>query len=148
MALTIPPQEHDLCMNLARPGYVVLALTNDLYSWEKERYDAHRAGQDYVFNAIWVIMNERSVGEEDAKRICRDEITKYVSVYNRVVDETKANTSLSRDLRAYVEAVKFSCSGNLVWSINCPRYRDFSGGPRTTGSLATAVTPETLVSGC
>lgn len=125
MALTIPQEESSLCMKLARPGYVVLGLTNDLYSWEKERFDAEKIGQDYVFNAIWVIMKERGVEEEQAKEICREEIRKYTTEFNLIVDRTKANLTLSRDLRAYIEAIKFSCSGNLVWSIYCPRYRAF-----------------------
>lgn len=124
MALTIPDDEYDVCMDLARPGYAALGLTNDLYSWEKERRDAEAAGQDYVFNAVWVIMQEHSVGEEEAKAICADEIKKYGSEFARIVDENRDNMNLSRDVRAYLEAVLWSYIGNLVWSIYCPRYRD------------------------
>ncbi|KAL7793174.1 isoprenoid synthase domain-containing protein [Trichoderma ceciliae] len=124
MALTIPDEEYDICMELARPGYAVLGLTNDLYSWNKERQAAERAGQDYVFNAIWIIMNERSVGEDEAKAICTEEIQRYATIFCRNVEETKKNLALSRDLRAYMEAVMYSCSGNLVWSIYCPRYHE------------------------
>lgn len=133
MALTIPQGELDLCMKLARPGYIALGLTNDLYSWEKERFAADQVDQDYVFNAIWIIMREQCVQEEESKRICQDEIRKHISEFNLIVEKTKANLSLSRDLRAYIEAVKFSCSGNLVWSIYCPRYRTFSGFQRGKG---------------
>lgn len=125
MALTIPAEEYELCMELARPGYAVLGLTNDLYSWEKERQAAEKAGQDYVFNAIWVIMNEQQVSEDEAKAICAEEIQRYATIFCRNVDETKRNLALSRDLRAYIEAVMYSCSGNLVWSIYCPRYHEF-----------------------
>ncbi|KAL7929436.1 isoprenoid synthase domain-containing protein [Trichoderma chlorosporum] len=124
MALTIPDEEYDLCMELARPGYAVLGLTNDLYSWEKERQTAEKAGQGYVFNAIWVIMNEQRVSEDEAKAICAEEIRHYATMFRRNVDETKDNMALSRDLRAYIEAVMYSCSGNLVWSIYCPRYNE------------------------
>lgn len=125
MALTIPDEEYDLCMKLARPGYAVLGLTNDLYSWRKEREDAERAGQDYVFNAIWVIMRERSVTEDEAKAICADEIRRYTLEYQQIIDATKNDAGLSKDTRAYLEAVMFSCIGNLVWSIYCPRYHAF-----------------------
>ncbi|KAI0013032.1 fusicoccadiene synthase [Xylariaceae sp. FL0662B] len=125
MALTIPDEEIDLCMELARPAYIALGLVNDLYSWEKEQNDAIRAGQDYVFNAIWVIIKERSVGEEEAKEICRGEIIKAISTYCRTLEETRNDSSLSHDLRTYLEAVLLSYIGNLVWSIYCPRYREF-----------------------
>lgn len=124
MALTIPESEYDRCMELARPGYAVLGLTNDLYSWEKEKQDALRLKQDYVFNAIWVIMREMQVTEEQAKAICSEEIKKYVSEFTSTVETVKKDDSLSKDLRTYLEAVMYSCSGNLVWSITCPRYHE------------------------
>jgi hypothetical protein len=126
MGLTIPSNEYHLCMELARPGYAALGLTNDLYSWEKERQDAERQGQDYVFNIIWVIMKEQSVGEVEAKAICAELVREYIDQYLGIVEETKQNTSLSKDTRTYIEAVLLSIIGNLVWSIYCPRYREGS----------------------
>ncbi|KAI1139409.1 fusicoccadiene synthase [Hypoxylon sp. FL0543] len=96
MALTIPDEELELCTQLAKPGYAALGLTNDLYSWEKERRAAEQAGKDYVFNAVWVITKERSTSEEEAKMICREEITKYISQYCHTVEEIRVDTSLSR----------------------------------------------------
>ena len=122
MALTIPDEEYELCMELARPGYAVLGLVNDFYSWRKERDAAEKAGQGYVFNAIWVIMRERSVNEDEAKAICAKEILQYTSEYQRTVEATRKDVALSKDTRAYIEAVLFSCIGNLVWSKYCPRY--------------------------
>ncbi|KAK0614967.1 isoprenoid synthase domain-containing protein [Bombardia bombarda] len=122
MGLTIPDKDYGLCMELARPGYVVLALTNDLYSWEKERRAAELQGQDYVFNAIWVIMKERGVGEEEAKATCSEVIREYTDEFCGIVERTKNNPAICQDVRAYVEAVLLSVAGNLVWSIYCPRY--------------------------
>jgi len=121
MALTIPPAELDLCMRLARPGYAAISLTNDLYSWRKECEEAEAAGLDYVFNAIWVIMRERHCSEEDAIQICKDEIKKHLLEFeNSVRNATTMN--FSNDTLAYLEAVRLSHVGNLVWSIYCPRY--------------------------
>ncbi len=125
VALTIPNDEYEMCMEMARSGYAALGLTNDLLSWEKERHDAMEAGLDYVFNAIWVIMKERSASEAEAKKICCSEIKKHVSIFKQTVEETRHNSCLSQDLRTYLEAVLYSISGNLVWSIYCPRYREF-----------------------
>ncbi|KAI0532734.1 fusicoccadiene synthase [Xylaria digitata] len=125
MGLTIPDDEYEICMEMARSGYAALGLTNDLFSWEKERRDATEADLDYVFNAIWVIMKERSVSETEAKKICCSEIKKYVSMFKQTVEETRSNPCLSRGLRTYLEAVLYSISGNLVWSIYCPRYQEY-----------------------
>ncbi|KAI1630768.1 hypothetical protein F4809DRAFT_635361 [Biscogniauxia mediterranea] len=70
-------------------------------------------------------MNKRSVSELGAKDICSSEIRKYVDKYCHVVEKTQNNPNLSRDLRAYIEAVMYNISGNLVWSIYCPRYHKF-----------------------
>ncbi|KAK3392844.1 isoprenoid synthase domain-containing protein [Podospora didyma] len=122
MGLTIPDEEHSLCMELARPAYAAMGLTNDLYSWEKERRAAERQGQDYVFNAIWVIMKEKGVGEEEAKAICCQAVRDYTEEYCGIVERTRNNKALSKDTRAYAEAVLLTLAGNLVWSIYCPRY--------------------------
>ncbi|KAI0205606.1 isoprenoid synthase domain-containing protein [Astrocystis sublimbata] len=122
MGITIPDNELDLAMKIARPGYIVLGLTNDLYSWNKERKDAELAGQKEVFNAIWIIMEEKAVDEERAKSICSDVIRNYMADFNRVAEKVTMDRRLSTDLRRYIEAVKLSCIGNLVWSIYCPRY--------------------------
>ncbi|KAF5591144.1 terpene synthase [Fusarium subglutinans] len=106
MGLTIPDEEYDLCMSLAKPGYAALGLTNDLYSWEKERKAAQDIGQDYVFNAIWVIMRESAIGEEEAKEVCRREIAQNIGLFRDIVARTKSDLSVSRDLRVYIEAVR------------------------------------------
>ncbi|KAL1593670.1 hypothetical protein SLS59_009184 [Nothophoma quercina] len=72
MALTIPAHELDVCMRLARPGYEAISLINDIYSWPKERAEAEKAGQDYVFNAVWVVMKERKCDEQKATEFCKN----------------------------------------------------------------------------
>ncbi|CAO2658411.1 Nn.00g061340.m01.CDS01 [Neocucurbitaria sp. VM-36] len=103
MALTIPPSELDLCMRLARPGYEAISLVNDLYSWRKEREDAELAGQDYVFNAIWVIMHEKNCAEEEAMMTCRQTLVQRIAEFDDAV--MKARTmALSNDTVKYLEA--------------------------------------------
>jgi hypothetical protein len=121
MALTIPEEELDLCFELARPGYAALGLVNDLYSWNKEKNDAETAGLDNVFNAIWVIMQESSVSEEEAITICRERVGDEMSTFNNHLLNIGVK-QLSKDTVAYLEAVRYSYIGNLVWSIYCPRY--------------------------
>lgn len=126
MALTIPDDEYECCMKMARPAYAALGLTNDLYSWEKERHDSYKSGLDYVFNAIWVIMKERSVSEPEAKAICCAEIKKHVSNFKQIVEDARHDSCLSTDLKTYLGALLYSIIGNLVWSIYCPRYQGYS----------------------
>ena len=122
MALTIPEGEMDLCKQLVRPAFVALSLTNDLFSWEKEREAAKRDGLTHVFNAIWVLMEELSITESEAKDLCRAKIKESVFESLCNLEYTKSNLGLSLDLRTYVEAIQYSVGGNLVWSLYCPRY--------------------------
>lgn len=122
MALTIPKHETELCSQLSRPAFVAFLFTNDLFSWEKERDAAKRDGLSNVINAIWVIMGECSMTELEAKAECRMKIKEYVSESVRAVEETRGNLDISSDLRTYIEALQYMISGNLVWSIYCPRY--------------------------
>lgn len=122
MGLTIPEHEMSLCKELDRPAWEALALTNDLYSWEKERDDAAKAGESLVVNAIWVLMQEYAISESEAKDLCREKIKESVSRAVKIAEETKKRTDLSLDLRQYTDAITYSVSGNLVWSIYCPRY--------------------------
>lgn len=122
MALTIPDSEMDLCKRLGFPAWSALALTNDLYSWEKEQNEANQMNAPHVVNAIWVLMNQHSIEEAEAKVFCRRKIKECVAEALRVVEATKTNLELSQDLRSYLEAILYSVSGNLVWSICCPRY--------------------------
>ena len=122
MGLTIPEEQMNLCKMLSRPAWEALVLTNDLYSWDKERREAAILGQPSVVNAIWVLMQEHSVTEQEAKRLCRLKVQQSVKGATRIVEATKADEEISLHLRKYLEALLYSISGNLVWSIYCPRY--------------------------
>ncbi|EED22796.1 conserved hypothetical protein [Talaromyces stipitatus ATCC 10500] len=122
MGLTIPEHEMSLCKELDQPAWEALALTNDLYSWEKERDDAAKAGEALVVNAIWILMQQYSVSETEAKDLCRQKIKESVSRAVQIAESTRNRTDLSLDLRQYTDAITYSVSGNLVWSIYCPRY--------------------------
>nr|POE90124.1 fusicoccadiene synthase [Quercus suber] len=122
MGLTIPEHEFSLSKSLSFASWSALALTNDLYSWEKERKEASRKGETHVMNAIWVLMVEHDILELEAKERYRSIIRQNVADAIRISNETNENTMLSISLRRYIQAILFSISGNLVWSIYCPRY--------------------------
>ena len=122
MAITIPEEEMDTCRELMRYAWMAVGLTNDLFSWQKEYEASRRNGQTDVVNAIWVLTGEHSISVDEAKELCRSKIKDCVAKYRIVVEETKKRTDLSLDLRKYVEAMQYSLSGNVVWSLLCPRY--------------------------
>ncbi|CAF9915918.1 MAG: hypothetical protein GOMPHAMPRED_000894 [Gomphillus americanus] len=122
MGISIPKDELDLAHELAEVAYLNLGLTNDLYSYQKEYDTAMAMGQDHVTNVIWVLMEERSISEDAAKEVCREKIKKTIVDFRQIVRETNARTDVSVDTKRYMEGLLYSLSGNLVWSIECPRY--------------------------
>jgi hypothetical protein len=133
MTLTIRDEDYKRCNDLARPAYAALGHTNDLYSWENEKFEANTVGQACVFNGIWLIMKERSVSEDEAKFLCRVEIRRWISDFQRNVCEAKSDPSLPKYVKVYFEALLYSYIGNLAWSIECPRYKDL--GPQRSPRL-------------
>ncbi|EED11493.1 geranylgeranyl diphosphate synthase, putative [Talaromyces stipitatus ATCC 10500] len=126
MGISVPEEELEMCHELANTAYLNLGLTNDLYSWQKEYETAVAMGRDYVANIIGVLMEERKVSEEVAKEICREKIKVTIVDFRKIVADTKARDDVSVDTKRYLEGLLYSLSGNLVWSIDCPRYHRWS----------------------
>lgn len=122
LGLHIPDHEIDLCRELMSNAWVAVGLQNDLWSWEKELNAATLHGKDHVVNAIWVLMQEYQTDVDGAMQICRKLIVEYVAKYLEVIESTKNDESISMDLRKYLDAMLYSISGNVVWSLECPRY--------------------------
>lgn len=115
-AITIPEDEVDKTRELLTPALITASLTNDLFSFEKERDDTN------VQNAVLVIMREHDCSEEDARQICKERIRVEVAKYVRVVKDTRTRTDLSDDVKRYIEVMQYTLSGNVAWSTQCPRY--------------------------
>ena len=103
------------------PTWIAASLTNDLFSFQKEYDDAKKIGQPYVVNAVWVLMQEKQVLEEEAKVECRKRIKEEVKKAIKNV-ELVQEMQVSEDLKKYLELLLYSLSGNVVWSLQCPRY--------------------------
>ncbi|KAG8162573.1 hypothetical protein KVR01_008338 [Diaporthe batatas] len=121
-AITIPEEEMELCTELVLPAVIAASLTNDLFSYDKEYEAAQAAGLTEVVNALWVLMREHSISLKEAKSMCRMRIRQEVAKYARIIRDTQSRNDISSDLKRYIELMQYSVSGNVVWSLQCPRY--------------------------
>jgi hypothetical protein len=112
----------NICEELVLPAVIAASLTNDLFSYEKEYEAAQTAGLPDIVNALWVLMREHSISLEEAKSQCRTLIKEEVAKYARTVKDAMSRDDLSRDAKKYIELMQYSVSGNVVWSLQCPRY--------------------------
>lgn len=122
LGLHIPDHELNLCRELMSHAWIAVGLQNDIWSWPKEQDAAVLHGKDHVVNAIWVLMQEHRTDVDGAMQICRKLIVDHVAKYLDVIEATKNDESISLDLRKYLDAMLYSISGNVVWSLECPRY--------------------------
>ncbi|KAF3070604.1 Ophiobolin F synthase [Daldinia childiae] len=121
-AITITEEETSICAELVLPAVIAASLTNDLFSYEKEYEAAQAAGLPIVVNALWILMGEHNISLEDAKARCRMRIKEEVVKYTCIVRETMSRDDLSSDVKRYIELMQYTISGNVVWSMQCPRY--------------------------
>ena len=101
---------------LLTPALISASLTNDLYSFEKERNDANTQ------NAVLIVMKEHNFSEERAREILTKRIRIEIVNYIRTVKETNTRTDLSNDTKRYIDVMQYTLSGNAAWSTQCPRY--------------------------
>jgi hypothetical protein len=122
MGLTIPESDMEKCTKDTQSACAAIALANDLFSWEKERDAAKRDNMPHIVNAVWVIMGQYAVSEEEARKICHSKVVELVEEYKETVERYKNDQSICLDLKKYVESLLYNISGNLIWSLTCPRY--------------------------
>lgn len=115
-AITIPDEEQEEVKELLTPALISASLTNDLYSFEKERNDANTQ------NAVLIVMKEHSCSKERAREILTKRIRIEIANYIRTVKEINARTDLSDDTKRYIDVMQYTLSGNAAWSTQCPRY--------------------------
>ena len=137
MALTISKEEHELIFPITAPAYANLALANDFFSWKKEYAEFKEEGKTYMVNAVWILMQEHSVSEEDAKSLLKRRATSCCEEYLRLKAEFENSKYIRPDLRKYLDALELAIPGNIAWNNYCPRY-EFSDPPSNGHANETA----------
>jgi fusicocca-2,10(14)-diene synthase/ophiobolin F synthase len=122
MGLSIPEDQQQTCLELSQPSWLQNALANDWLSWDREYETATDNKQDFIKNAIWVLMNKHSITCDEAKAVCRDKAKQYAEEYAQIVRAAQARDDLCRDAKVYLDAQQFVTSGNIVWGLQSPRY--------------------------
>ncbi|KAJ8113439.1 hypothetical protein OPT61_g4437 [Boeremia exigua] len=119
--ISIPEEEEGIAKELLSPVIRHAFLTNDLFSFEKEKHDVN------CQNAVLVVMREHSCEEEEAREILKKRIREETKNVLKTVQEVKIRTDISDDVKRYIEIMMYTVSGNVVWSQVCPRYNKDAG---------------------
>ncbi|KAH6843366.1 isoprenoid synthase domain-containing protein [Chaetomium sp. MPI-CAGE-AT-0009] len=124
LGLTLTPEEDALLANITQPCYACFALANDYFSFDREWAEAQtHPGASKPINAVWLYMQWHGVGVALAKRLVAKASNRYearfLELCERFRDEHKP---ISPKLDLYLRGLTYQVSGNVVWSLNCPRY--------------------------
>ncbi|ELQ39348.1 geranylgeranyl pyrophosphate synthetase [Pyricularia oryzae] len=119
--MAVPIQHVERCM----------LLTNDYWSWPREREQAKTQEAGKVFNTVWFMMKQNPTWtEEQAKRrvaeMVVEEETKWVQSKDALYAQYPA---LSPHLVKLLENLHTALAGNDYWSSQCYRHNDWTHVP-------------------
>ncbi|KAK4140186.1 isoprenoid synthase domain-containing protein [Dichotomopilus funicola] len=123
IAADIPKDQQEVCFELTQAFWMQTCLVNDSHSWGRERDAAAAAGQKWVSNAIWVLINKHSMTHEAAQAFCRRKASKYAAEYERTVAQAMDRDDLCRDAKRLLDNFRLGMTGNVIWGLQCPRYQ-------------------------
>jgi ophiobolin F synthase len=107
-----------------------MLLTNDYWSWPREREQAKIQEAGKVFNIVWFLMKTEGSTEQEAKAKVRnmvhEEELKWVAAKNRFYSQ---HPNLRLDLIKFLENLHTALAGNDYWSSQCYRHNDWGHTP-------------------
>ncbi|KAF9002154.1 isoprenoid synthase domain-containing protein [Cyathus striatus] len=95
----------------------VLALTNDYFSWRKEKWQT----TDRIRNAVPLLMRQYSLKEKQAKLLLKGIIVEEEERAKALRMKLESR-ELSNNMKRYIEGLELYAGGNSYWSATCPRY--------------------------
>jgi hypothetical protein len=123
MGMTLTKEEDDSLRDVVQPCFAALGLANDYFSFDKEYEEFTKSGSTTFTNAVWLYIQWYGKEMNDGKRAVKDIAIGYEKKYRRGVEEYKHTYApVSKKIERYLQALSYQIIGNVVWSLNCPRY--------------------------
>ncbi|PHH67214.1 hypothetical protein CDD81_2983 [Ophiocordyceps australis] len=130
---TLSERDEALVGPTCRPLYSLFILTNDYFSWDKER-KRHVAsqGRNTLTNAVGLYMQWHSLSCRNAKAALRATMGELQDEYlalKSALFTPEAASAISDSARAWVDTLETIVAGNWLWSMSCPRYKPVRRNP-------------------
>ena len=107
-----------------------MLLTNDYWSWPREKEQAKTQETGKIFNTVWFLMKQELCTEEEAKlkvsNMVAAEEARWVDVKHQLYQD---HPNLRRDLVKFLESLHTALAGNDYWSSQCYRHNDWAHVP-------------------
>lgn len=124
MGETLTKEKDALLAPIIRPCYASLALANDYFSFDREWAESLSSPDaPKPLNAVWLYMQWQSVDMATAKWLVREATNQFEVEFLEGCRKFRESSGKSNDrLERYLRGLQYQVSGNVVWSLNCPRY--------------------------
>ena len=132
MGILLTPEENKITYPIVRPCYAALGLANDYFSfdveWEEyqqeQTSDKPQDDKKAMTNLVWLFMHWRNVDIPEAKEMVRHVVNQYEQEFLQKMDAflTTGEGKGNAKLKDYLTAQAYQVSGNVAWSLRCPRY--------------------------
>lgn len=127
MGILLTEEEWEIAAPITRSCFAALGLVNDYFSfdveWEeyiKEKKDQSNAA---MTNLVWLYMQWENLSIPEAKERTRETVRRFeADYYEKVNAFTTDSEKFSPNLAKYLKAQAYQISGNVAWSLRCPRY--------------------------
>jgi hypothetical protein len=123
MGMQLTKEEDEQLAPVVRPCFAALGLANDYFSFDREWEEFSKSGASTLTNSVWLHMQWHNVDVPTAKNMVRQTVARYEKEFLEQCESfRRANAPISEKLQRYLRALHYEISGNVVWSLNCPRY--------------------------
>ncbi|KAK2047295.1 terpenoid synthase [Colletotrichum somersetense] len=141
LGIAITDGDYDVMSEAIQHVERCMLLTNDYWSWPREREQAKRQEAGKVFNIVHFLMrNNKSWSEADAvaevRKMVLEEERKWVDAKTKLYQRVP---HLGRDAIKFLESLHTALAGNDYWSSQCYRHNDWEHTPELPGESAPKV---------
>ncbi|KZL76602.1 geranylgeranyl pyrophosphate synthetase [Colletotrichum incanum] len=130
LGIVVTDEEYEMMATPIKHVERCMLLTNDYWSWPREREQAKTQEAGKVFNTVWFLMKQEQCSEEEAKLKVADmvaaEEAKWVDAKQRIYKE---HPNLRPDLMKFLENLHTALAGNDYWSSQCYRHNNWTHVP-------------------
>jgi hypothetical protein len=123
MGMTLTKEEDEQLKDVVHSCYAALGLANDYFSFDREYREMQKSRGQSIANAVWLCIGWHDVDIPTAKSMVRDAATKHEKQFQELSEDFRLkHAPISDNLDTYLRGLAYQISGNVVWSLNCPRY--------------------------
>ncbi|KFZ18221.1 hypothetical protein V501_01334 [Pseudogymnoascus sp. VKM F-4519 (FW-2642)] len=123
MDIGLDIEERPGVYHIIKPLEVAMALTNDFFSYRKEKalHLLHNVPGN-IFNAVPILMAQHGTSEGDALALLRQKIIEAEERHCAGVEELEQKGPLNPELKRYLMACRMGAAGYHFWHASTPRF--------------------------